>query len=156
MLTLLVRRVAGADDLPLPARRTPSSAGLDLSARAFVVDGVERDRISLAPGERALVKVGVALALPAGHVGLVCPRSGLALAHGVGVVNGPGVLDEDYRGEVGVLLINHGAAKVELSRGERVAQLVVLPAPLVEAREVDSLDETRRGDGGFGSTGRGG
>ncbi len=154
MLPLLVRRVDGASDLPLPSYRTAASAGLDLRARAFVVEGVEATRVALPPGARALVKTGVAIALPPGHVGLVCPRSGLALAHGLGVVNGPGVLDEDFRGEVGVLLINHGAAPVELERGERIAQLVVVPAPRLDVREVASLDDTARGDGGFGSTGR--
>lgn len=154
MLPLLVRRVDGASDLPLPAYRTAASAGLDLRARAFVVDGTERARVALSPGARVLVKAGVELALPAGHVGLICPRSGLALSHGLGVVNGPGVLDEDYRGELGVLLINHGEVPIELSRGERVAQLVVVPAPRLDVREVESLDDTARGDGGFGSTGR--
>lgn len=152
---MLIRRVDGADDVPLPAYRTPGSAGLDLCARAFVVDGSEVPTTRLERGERVLVKTGVAVSLPAGHVGLVCPRSGLALAHGLGVVNGPGVLDEDYRGELGVLLINHGAAPVELSRGERVAQLVVVPTARVEVREVATLDDTVRGAGGFGSTGRG-
>ena len=153
---LRVRRLAGAEDLPLPAYQSPTAAGLDLRARAFVVADAERASIDLLPGARVLARTGIAIALPAAHVGLVCPRSGLALKHGLGVVNGPGVIDEDYRGEVGVILINLGGEPVTLGRGDRVAQLVVVPAPRVEVREASALDDTTRGDGGFGSTGRNG
>lgn len=148
-----MRRVAGAEDLPLPAYQTATAAGLDLVARAFAGPGGDVDALALPPGARVLVRTGIALALPAAHVGLVCPRSGLALKHGLGVVNGPGVIDEDYRGEVGVILVNHGNETVTLTRGDRVAQLVIVPAPRVEIREVASLDETPRGAQGFGSTG---
>lgn len=155
MFELRVRRVDGAEDLPAPAYQSAAAAGLDLVARAFVADGAELAQITLAPRARVLVRTGIAVALPAGHVGLVCPRSGLALKHGIGVVNGPGVVDEDYRGEVGVVLVNHGDEPVTMTRGDRVAQLVVVPAPRMTVAIVETLDDTARGSGGFGSTGRG-
>ena len=105
------------------------------------------------PGERASVPTGLAVAIPEGFAGLVIPRSGHAQRLGVGVVNGPGLIDSGYRGEVSVLLINHGSEKVSFARGERIAQLAVVAIPEVEWIEVDSLDETSRGSGGFGSTG---
>ena len=154
MTELHVRRLQGTADLPLPAYQTPTAAGLDLVARAFMVDGTEVATATLLPGVRVLVCTGIAVALPTEHVGLVCPRSGLALRQGLGVVNGPGVIDEDYRGEVGVILINHGDEPVTLHRGDRVAQMIVVPAPRIRVVEVTSLDETARGEGGFGSTGR--
>ncbi|HEY6634303.1 MAG TPA: dUTP diphosphatase, partial [Acidimicrobiia bacterium] len=105
------------------------------------------------PGERASVATGLALAIPAGYAGLVLPRSGHAQRHGVGVVNGPGLIDSGYRGEVSVLLINHGAERVSFARGDRIAQLAIVPVPAVEWVRSDSLDDTTRGSGGFGSTG---
>ncbi len=101
-----------------------------------------------------MVPTGLAVAIPEGHVGLVAPRSGLAVRHGIGVVNGPGVVDAGFRGEVHVLLINHSSAPFEFERGERIAQLVVVPVVEQEFEEVDVLPPTRRGDDGFGSTGR--
>jgi len=132
-------------DLPLPGYAHPGDAGLDLHAA---------DTTTLRPGERALIPCGIAVAIPEGHVGLVHPRSGLAVDHGLTVLNAPGTIDAGYRGELKVLLINLGQDTVEIRHGERIAQLVLLPVALVDVREVDRLDATARGAGGFGSTGR--
>ena len=132
-------------DLPLPAYAHPGDAGLDLFAA---------DTTTLRPGERALVPTGVALAIPDGFVGLVHPRSGLAVDHGLTVLNAPGTIDAGYRGEVKVLLVNLGQDVVEIAHGQRIAQLVLMRVDLVDVREVDLLDSTARGAGGFGSTGR--
>lgn len=113
-----------------------------------------RDSVTLRPGERSLVPTGVAVALPAGFVGLVAPRSGLAIREGVGVVNAPGILDSGYRGELKVILINHGHSEVTIARGERIAQLVVVPYVTPDFEEVAELPSSARGEGGFGSTGR--
>lgn len=146
MITVRVARVGSrGEPLPLPAYATDGSAGLDLRADADV---------SLAPGERTLVPTGIAVEIPAGHEAQVRPRSGLALRHGVGMVNGPGTIDADYRGEIGVILINLGHEPVRLSRGERIAQLVVAPVARAELVEVAELSATGRGSGGFGHTGR--
>jgi dUTP pyrophosphatase len=147
-----VFRVRGGRDadLPVPAPATPESAGLDL--RAAVTD-----ELVLAPGERALVPTGFALAIPPGFEGQVRPRSGLALRHGITIPNAPGTIDSDYRGEVAVLLQNGGKEPFRLRRGERIAQLVIAPIALAELEEVaaqDDLGATERGSGGFGSTGR--
>lgn len=130
--------------LPLPRRVHRDDAGLDLRAR---------EPVHLAPGERAVVPTGVALAIPAGHAGWVTPRSGLAARHGVTVLNAPGLVDPGYRGEVKVILVNLGTEAVELPRGARIAQLVVTAAARVELVEVDELEGTDRGPSGFGSTG---
>jgi len=132
-------------DLPLPGYAHPGDAGLDLYAA---------DSTTLQPGERALVPCGIAVAIPAGHVGLVNPRSGLAVDHGLTLLNAPGTIDSGYRGELKVLLVNLGQAAVEVRHGERVAQLLLVPVTQVDVREVDRLDVTARGTGGFGSTGR--
>lgn len=132
-------------ELPPPERAHPGDAGWDLRSAIAV---------GLAPGERALVPTGVAVAIPDGYTGLVLPRSGLAARLGVGVVNGPGLIDSGYRGEVKVVLINHGDAPVSFDRGERIAQLVIVPVPVVRLVEVDELPDSVRGAGGFGSTGR--
>lgn len=131
-------------ELPLPQPAHPGDAGLDLRAAG---------RVLIPPGGRALVPTGIAVAIPEGHVGLVAPRSGLAARFGLGVVNAPGVIDSGYRGEIKVILVNHGAEAVTLERGDRVAQLLVVAhaAPVFE--EVDKLPESVRGAGGFGSTG---
>ncbi len=132
-------------DLPSPAYEHPGDAGLDLRARHDV---------RLEPGERALVPTGVSIALPPGYVGLVCPRSGLAARHGVGLVNAPGVIDAGYRGEISVVLVNHDTSRaVDLARGDRVAQLVVTPVASVDLVPVAELPGSHRGGGGFGSTG---
>jgi dUTP pyrophosphatase len=150
---LAVTRVSGSHHVALPAHQTESSAGLDLTAESFDVDGARATTHVLAPGDRMLARTGIALAIPAGYAGLVCPRSGLALLHGIGLVNSPGVIDADYRGEVGVILINHGREDVVLERGMRVAQLVLVPCARAEVTEVPALGATARGAGGFGSTG---
>ncbi len=132
-------------DLPAPAYEHPGDAGLDLRAR---------EDVELAPGERALVPTGIAIALPAGTVALVCPRSGLAARHGVGLVNAPGVIDAGYRGEIAVILVNHDpTTPVRLSRGDRIAQLVIQPVLRAEVIDVEVLPGSHRGSGGFGSTG---
>lgn len=130
--------------LPLPAYARPDDAGLDLYAA---------EPVTLAPGARALVPTGIALAIPPGFAGFVLPRSGLALRHGVTLLNTPGLVDAGYRGEVKVLLVNHGDAPVSLSRGDRVAQLVVQRVERVALAPVAELPESTRGAGGFGSTG---
>jgi dUTP pyrophosphatase len=144
-----VKRLAHGAGLPLPSRASAGAAGLDLAAAV-----PEDAPLTLAPGARALVPTGFAFALPDGHEGQVRPRSGLAAKHGVTVLNAPGTIDADYRGEVQVILINHGDEPVVIRRGERVAQLVVAPVTRAEVAEVAGLDETARGAGGFGSTGR--
>ena len=146
-MKIAVRRLA--PDLPLPAYATPGSAGLDLLA------AVDRD-IVLRPGGFAAIPTGIALALPSGYEAQVRPRSGLALRHGVTVMNAPGTVDSDYRGEVAAILINHGKAEFTVTRGMKVAQLVVAPHVRAEWRETDTLDQTERAAGGFGSTGMGG
>ncbi len=107
----------------------------------------------LAPGERRLLPTGVAVAIPEGYVGLVSPRSGLALRLGLGIVNTPGVVDSGYRGELAIILVNHGSDPIEIARGDRIAQLVVVPVASVEFDPVEELDDSDRGAGGFGSTG---
>jgi dUTP pyrophosphatase len=145
-LVLRVRRVAQrGPPLPLPAYATAGAAGLDLRAD---------EACTLGPGERRLVPTGLAIALPPGHEGQVRPRSGLAVRHGVGMLNAPGTIDEDYRGEIGVILVNLGHEPFEVKRGDRIAQLVVAPVAKVEVVLADELGGTSRGDGGFGSTGR--
>jgi dUTP pyrophosphatase len=141
-----VRRLPGARDLPLPAYATDRAAGLDLRAAL-------EEELLLAPGERALVPTGIELALPPGHEGQVRPRSGLAVRRGLTLLNTPGTVDEDYRGEIRVLLVNLGSEPVRIERGERIAQLVVAPVRRVEVREAEELPETERGTGGFGHTG---
>jgi len=136
----------GAEDLPLPAYETEHAAGMDL--RAAVVAPV-----SLAPGERALVPTGIRIALPPGTEAQVRPRSGLAVRHGISMVNSPGTIDADYRGEIRVIVINHGQETFTINRGDRIAQLVVAPVLRAEWRVCDSLDDTTRGSGGFGHTG---
>jgi dUTP diphosphatase len=144
-----ITKLAHGADLPLPSYQSAHAAGLDLMA-AVPADAP----LTLAPGGRALVPTGLAIALPPGTEGQVRPRSGLAARHGLTVLNAPGTIDADYRGEVQVLLINLGPEPVTLARGTRIAQLIVAPVVRAALREVNSLDETPRGAGGFGSTGR--
>ena len=141
-----VQRLAHGADLPLPSYATAQSAGLDLMA---AVHG----EVTLAPGERRLIPTGLAIALPAGFEAQVRPRSGLALKHGITVLNSPGTIDADYRGEVQVLLINHGEAPFAIRRGDRIAQMVVAPVTQIAWNIVERLDDTERGSGGYGSTG---
>jgi dUTP pyrophosphatase len=137
----------GSDDLPIPRKETPGSAGLDLRA---CISGTR----SLEPGERAQIPTGFALALPAGYEGQVRPRSGLALRQGLTLLNSPGTIDSDYRGEIAVIVINLGREPVVINRGDRVAQLVVAPVATTRLTETDALPPTSRSDGGFGHTGR--
>lgn len=147
--TVPITRLPHGEGLPLPAYETAQAAGMDL--RAAVPDD---EPLTLRPGSRFPVPTGLAFALPPGFEGQVRPRSGLAFKHGVTCLNTPGTVDADYRGEVKVILVNHGEEDFVIRRGERIAQLVI--APVVQATwvEVDSLEETVRGAGGFGSTGR--
>lgn len=143
-----VKRLPHGDGLALPTYHSAQAAGLDLVA------AVEQERpVTLAAGERALIPTGLALALPPGYEAQVRPRSGLAFKHGITTLNAPGTIDADYRGEVHVLLINHGSEPFEITRGMRVAQLVVQPVVRAVLEEVEELDASERGSGGFGSTG---
>ena len=147
-LALDILRLPHARDLPLPRYETEGAAGLDLLAAVPAEAPVD-----LLPGARALIPCGIVIALPPGHEGQVRPRSGLALKHGVTVLNAPGTIDEDYRGEVSVLLVNHGERAFEVTRGLRIAQLVVAPVTRVVPRAAERLGDTARGTGGYGSTG---
>ena len=144
-ITIPFQRLPHGEGLPLPGYATDGAAGLDV---------VAAETLTLAPGERAAVATGFAMAIPAGHEVQVRPRSGLALTYGITCLNSPGTIDCDYRGELKVILINHGAEAFAIQRGERIAQLV--PAPVLRATitEVAVLDDTGRGHKGFGSTGR--
>ncbi|HBK92238.1 MAG TPA: dUTP diphosphatase [Parvularcula sp.] len=145
---VLLRRFAHAQGIALPSYETAGAAGCDL--RAAVPDDAP---IVLRSGERALVPTGLAIALPAGWEAQVRARSGLAAKFGVGLVNAPGTIDADYRGEVKVILINHGTDEFVIRRGDRIAQMVIAPVSQAAFVETQTLDETARGEGGFGSTG---
>ena len=149
MTTLRIQRLPHAEGLALPAYETTGSAGMDL--RAAVPEDAP---LMLEPGARALVSTGLKIALEQGYEAQVRPRSGLALKHGLTCLNSPGTIDSDYRGEVGVILINHGQEPFVIRRGERIAQMVVARHEQAGVFEVESLDDTVRGAGGFGSTGR--
>lgn len=142
-----ITREPGCDDIPLPAYETPHAAGMDLRA-------APPEPITLAPGERLLMPTGIRIALPEGYEAQVRPRSGLAIRHGITMLNSPGTIDADYRGEIRVILINHGSEPFTVHRGDRIAQLIVAPVTRVEWEPVERLDETARGEGGFGHTGR--
>jgi dUTP pyrophosphatase len=143
---VLVRREAGCEDLPLPRYATAGSAGADLCA------AVEHD-VVLGPGQRLLISTGLRIALPEGYEAQVRPRSGLAVRHGIGMVNSPGTIDADYRGVIQVILINLGQEPFTVRRGDRIAQMVVAPVSRAEWREAPELPGTARGEGGFGHTG---
>jgi dUTP pyrophosphatase len=147
-VSIAVTRLPHGTDLPLPAAATPQSAGLDLLAAVT-------EPVTVAPGRRVLIPTGIAIALPNGWEAQVRPRSGLALKHGITIVNAPGTIDSDYRGEIGVVLINHGDEPVAISRGMRIAQMVVARHATVAWDERPNLDTTVRGTGGYGSTGTG-
>ncbi|MFY9588366.1 MAG: dUTP diphosphatase [Actinomycetota bacterium] len=141
---ILIQRLD--DGLPLPERAHPGDAGFDLRSTVDLV---------LAPGERALVPTGIAVAIPLGYAGLVQPRSGLAARHGVSIVNTPGLIDSGYRGEIKVIAINLDPKEpFEIHRGDKIAQIVFYPVPETKLREVDELPDSERGEGGFGSSGR--
>jgi dUTP diphosphatase len=144
-----IRQLPHGEGLALPAYQSAHAAGLDLLAAV-----PEGSPLILAPGTHALVPTGLTIALPPGYEAQVRPRSGLAAKHGVTVLNSPGTIDADYRGEIGVLLINHGAKPFAIQRGERIAQMVIASVARAELVAAASLTATERGDGGFGSTGR--
>jgi len=145
MISVGIKRLPHAEGLPLPAYETAGAAGMDLRAA---------EAVTLKPGARHLVPTGLSIALPQGFEAQVRPRSGLAVKHGVTVLNAPGTIDSDYRGEVKVPLINHGQEDFVIARGDRIAQMVIAPVTLAAWTEVEVLDETARGTGGFGSSGR--
>lgn len=145
MIRIAITRLAHGEGLPLPAYASVGAAGLDV---------VSAEDIVLQPGQRHAVATGFAIAIPPGHEVQVRPRSGLALKHGITCLNTPGTIDEDYRGEVKIILANLGLEPFEVRRGERIAQLVPAMVTKAEFNEVESLDETHRGAGGFGSTGQ--
>jgi len=143
-----IRQLPHGEGLALPAYQSAHAAGLDLLAA--VPEGAP---LTLSPGQRALVPTGLTIALPPGYEAQVRPRSGLASKHGVTVLNSPGTVDADYRGEIGVLLVNHGDGPFSIRRGERIAQMVIAPVIQVELVSAARLSATERGSGGFGSTG---
>jgi len=145
-LILRVEQLADAQDLPAPGYMTEQAAGMDLRAAVTAPT-------TLAPGEFVLVPTGIRVAIPAGYEGQVRPRSGLAAKHGVTMVNAPGTIDADYRGEVCVVLINHGREPFTVNRGDRIAQLLIAPVAHAQVELVEKLDNTARGEGGFGHTG---
>lgn len=147
-LTVRVVRLPHAADLPLPSYATKGAAGLDLVAAVT-------EPVLLAPGERVLIPTGLRIALPEGFELQVRPRSGLALKHGIILPNSPGTIDEDYRGELGVIMLNTGKDLFRIERGARIAQGVIAPVERIQWDECTTLDETARGEGGFGSTGTG-
>lgn len=146
MYNVQICQLPGNEDLPLPSRMSDGASGFDLVA------AVTED-VRLEPGKRILVPTGISLALPAGLEAQIRPRSGLALKNGITSLNSPGTIDADYRGEIGVLLINHGDEAFVIKRGSRIAQMVIQEVPQIVWQEVQSLPATRRGDGGFGHTG---
>ncbi|MDE2334573.1 MAG: dUTP diphosphatase [Rhodospirillales bacterium] len=145
-IRVAVTRLAHGRDLPLPSYATHAAAGLDLLAAVA-------EPVTLAPGARTLVPTGLAIALPAGYELQVRPRSGLALRHGIMLANSPGTIDEDYRGEIGVIVINAGSEAFTITRGMRIAQAVLAPVVRLDWDEAETLGTTARGTGGFGSTG---
>ena len=144
MIKVDIKRLPHGEGLPLPAYETAGAAGMDLRAA---------EDMTLSPGAKALVPTGLSIALPEGYEAQVRPRSGLAVKHGVTVLNAPGTIDSDYRGEVKVPLINHGQQDFVIGRGDRIAQLVIAPVTRIAWSEVEVLDDTARGAGGFGSSG---
>ncbi len=142
-----IKRCPGCDDVPLPRYMTEHAAGMDICAAV-------PEPVEIAPGRRALIPAGFSLALPPGVEAQIRPRSGLAINHGIGLLNAPGTIDADYRGEVKIILINHGQAPFTINRGERIAQMVIHRVLSAEWGEVDALPATMRDEGGFGHTGR--
>ena len=149
LIEVPIRRLPGQDDLPLPDYQTPHAAGMDLHAAVPA-----EAPVTLEPGRIHLIPCGFAMAVPVGYEAQVRPRSGLAAKHGVTMINGPGTIDADYRGEVKVPLINLGQEPFVVTRGMRIAQMLICPVPRVTWRQVEQLEDTPRGEGGFGHTGR--
>jgi dUTP pyrophosphatase len=145
-VTVSIKRRSGCEDISLPSYETAGSAGMDIAAAV-------EDDVVIDPGERSLIPCGFSMALPPGYEAQVRPRSGLAVKHGVSLVNAPGTIDSDYRGEVKVPIINHGSEPFTVTRGMRIAQMIVAPVSRAEFVEVEELPVTARGEGGFGHTG---
>jgi dUTP pyrophosphatase len=145
-VVVLVERLAGNEDLPLPAYMTPNAAGLDLVAAV-------KQPMLITPGGRALIPTGLKLAIPPGYEGQVRPRSGLALRHGITMLNTPGTIDADYRGELQLIVANLGGEEFLVKRGDRIAQLIIAPVARARMELVATLEQTERGEGGFGHTG---
>lgn len=145
-VTVSIKRRSGCEDIPLPSYETAGSAGMDIAAAV-------KDDVVIDPGEWSLIPCGFSMALPPGYEAQVRPRSGLAVKHGVSLVNAPGTIDSDYRGEVKVPMINHGSEPFTVTRGMRIAQMIVAPVSQTELVEVEELPDTARGSGGFGHTG---
>lgn len=146
-IRILVKKMDGCEDIPLPKYMTAHSAGMDVAA---AID----EKVIIAPGKRALVPTGMAIALPPGVEVQIRPRSGLAIRNGIGLLNSPGTIDADYRGEIKIILINHGEAPFTVNRGDRIAQMVVREVFQGKWQAVDQLPESDRDDGGFGHTGK--
>ncbi len=146
-VVLNIKRLDNNQDLPLPSYQSDSSSGLDIRAAVH-------NAITLKPGEIKLIPTGLSISLPKGYEAQIRPRSGLALRHGLGLVNSPGTIDADYRGEIGVIAINWGKKSFTIKRGDRIAQVVINKVSRVRLEEVDELDPTKRGKGGFGHSGR--
>lgn len=146
-LQLKIKRLSHSEGIELPSYKTTDSAGMDIRA---AVD----EAVLLKPGERALIPSGLQFAIPKGYEIQVRPRSGLAIKHGITMLNSPGTIDADYRGEVKLIVINHGKHNFKIERGERLAQLIIAPVVQMSIQEVEEISETQRGEGGFGSTGR--
>lgn len=147
MFDVKMIHMPGNEDLPLPVKMSTGSSGFDLHAAVI-------DPVVIKPGQWKLIPTGIALSMPAELEAQVRPRSGLALKHGITVLNSPGTIDADYRGEIGVILLNAGESSFRIQRGDRIAQLVFVQVPAVSVKVVESLDETSRGSGGFGHTGK--
>ena len=146
MSTILFKKLPHAKDLPLPSYESTSAAGMDIRA------ALEKS-VNLKSGERTLIPTGLQMAIPEGYEAQIRPRSGLAIRNGITMLNSPGTIDADYRGEVKVIAINHGAEDFIINHGDRIAQMVIAPVTQFPIRQVEDLDETERGEGGFGSTG---
>lgn len=147
VLTVRVSRISGTNDLPLPFYKTEGAAGMDIYAAV-------NNPLTIAPGERDIIPTGIRIAVPEGYEAQARPRSGLARDFGIDLANSPGTIDSDYRGEVQIILVNGGKEPFTIHRGDRIAQLVIAPVMRVAWDEVETLDETLRGEGGFGHTGR--
>tara|TARA_R110000868_G_scaffold378658_3_gene644158 strand:- start:11935 stop:12381 length:447 start_codon:yes stop_codon:yes gene_type:complete len=146
MILIEFKKLPHAKDLPLPSYETESAAGMDIRAAL-------ESPVTLKPGERRLIPTGLQMALPSGYEAQIRPRSGLAIRNGITMLNSPGTIDSDYRGEVKVIAINHGQEDFIVNHGDRIAQMVIAPVVQLKIEEVSNLDKTERGEGGFGSTG---
>ena len=141
-----IKRLESSIDLPLPDYETEGSSGMDIRASV-------REPVLMKPGEIKLIPTGISVSIPPGYEGQIRPRSGLALKHGIGLINSPGTIDSDYRGEIAIIMINWGEKSFTIRRGDRIAQMIIIKVQRADLVEVDDLDSTKRGDGGFGHSG---